>query len=303
MRRSHVVLALGAAGAVALWLAAARWLWTPLDDAWAGSRVPPELAAPLRTDAEHDELYAAARWPLALELEPGGRRGAALVLGFQHTDDPADAQIAALRERFAAFGPTLVLVEGRLGWAVGGLAGATARFGESGAAAALARAADVRCETLEPAFDLEARDAAAVLGAERALAFYFLRVFVSDRDRGELGADVDAAAERLLAKRARRTGLEGTFRSLAALDAFWRSESANAGEWRELPAEALWRDADGSWLARVAERVNAFRDRAMVARIAEAVDRGERVLAVVGGSHLVLFEPALRAALGGDPER
>ncbi|MCR9245605.1 MAG: hypothetical protein NXI31_11275 [bacterium] len=299
MRRRRIVLLTLAALAVGGVVTASLLVWRPLPGC-ALENVP-ELAAPLRSQAEHDRLYAQV--PFVIEAGgPAGSQdgGRAIVLGMRHTSDESDPQIAALRARFAALRPTLVLVEGRLGWHFGGTASLLPRFGESGEAAALAAATGVRCRSLEPAANDEVADVASEFTPAQVVAFYFLRVFTSERDAEKWsGPELDAEALALLSKRGRRTGFPEALLDLAAMDAFWneqRPDSAPA-DWRDLPQSALYRQRAGTWLQRIAERINAFRDRHFVAAIAEGVAAGERVLAVCGSSHAILFEPALRAAL------
>ena len=286
-RRKLLVLiaVLGAAAAGVAW-----WgLWRPIDSV-ALTDVP-ALAAPLRTPEEHDALQ---RWPYEIDVKGGGDRGRVLVFGCRHTNDPDDAQIAALRARFREFEPTLVLVEGRLGWHFGGAASLLGRFGESGEAVALAVGAGVSFASMEPDAAAEVADAVGEFGAAKTLAFYALRVFISERDQGVLGDDLNAEFAALLRKRGKRTGLADALPDLAAFERFWQ-EHGTGVDWRVLPARALWRNAGDAWTQRLAERINAFRDRYFVAAMVDAVRRGERVLAVCGSSHAVLFEPALRA--------
>ena len=115
------------------------------------------------------------------------------------------------------------------------------RCGEAGCTAGLAHDADVALASLKPDEADEVADAVATFGEQRVLAFYFLRVFVGDRERGELGDDVDAAAAHLLAKRGARTRLAHVFADLATFDAFWSREGPADSDWRSLPPEALWR--------------------------------------------------------------
>ena len=51
------------------------------------------------------------------------------------------------------------------------------------------------------------------------------------------------------------------------------------------------------WLNHVAERINRFRDEHTVRVVMRHLARGERVLMVAGSGHVVLQEPALRAAV------
>lgn len=273
-------------------LAVARsCVWTRVDAALTS--LPPELRAPLRTKREHDErTRGMGQQPYFVEGD------GVLVVGCRHTSKPDDPQIAALEARFRDFRPTLVLIEGRLGWAWGGRDALLASFGESGFARALAWESGTPCQSLEPPFALEVEDAVGAFDAQKTLAFYTMRVFVSDRDQGSITKDnTNREAARLLAKRASRTGLASAFADLSAFERFWREEFPKGPDWRELPAEALWRTHDGTWLGRIAERINRFRDRAMVGAIVAARASGERVFAVCGSSHAILFEPALRAAL------
>ncbi len=278
---------LGVAGAAVGWWCC---VWSPLDSVVLAK--VPALAAPLRTPAEHDAMQ---RWPYVIEVE--GERGLTLVVGLRHTNDPEDPQIAELRRRFSAFAPTLVLVEGRLGWHFGGAASLLQRFGESGEAVTLAVTAGVPYASMEPDAAAEVIDAVEAFGPAKTLAFYTLRVFVSERDQGLLGDDLDAEAGALLRKRGARTGLAEALPDVAALDRFWAEDGLPGLEWRTLPANALWRSGGDAWTHRIAERINAFRDRYFVAALVDAVNRGERVLAVCGSSHAILFEPALHAAL------
>jgi hypothetical protein len=189
-------------------------------------------------------------------------------------------------------------VEGRLGWYFGSADTLLEQFGESGEAVALAHIAGVRFASLEPAFEAEAADAALSFGHEKTLAFYTLRVFIGDRDAGGLeGSDLDVVAGELLRKRGARTGLADALPDIAALDRFWAEHRPYQVDWRELPEEALWRGSGDGWTHRLAEHINAFRDRYFVAALTDAVARGERVLAVCGSSHAILFEPALRASV------
>lgn len=280
-------------------LAIRPWVWSPI----AGLRTAQRPAALVvtRSPAEHDAIHGSMDGPYLVELARPASGGTLRYYGTRHVVDPleprATATLDALRRGFAARRPSLVLIEGRLDWHFGGEAAAVQRFGEAGLTASLARAAGLPLRSLEPEFADEVAAAVAEFGARPVLAFYFLRVYASDRDRGELGSDRETSAAGLLRKRAARLGLASSFADLAEFDRFWSESAAGQGDWRTLPAEALWRRADGTWLQRIAERINAFRDEHMVAVLLEALARGEDVFAVCGASHVILQEPALRAAL------
>jgi hypothetical protein len=88
------------------------------------------------------------------------------------------------------------------------------------------------------------------------------------------------------------------------MDSIWRVEFPNGPPWRELPWEATWPTGTNTWLNALSADVNRARDRYMVAVIMNLVARGERVFAVVGSSHVVMQERALRERLrSGQPSR
>jgi hypothetical protein len=170
-------------------------------------------------------------------------------------------------------------------------------FGEVGAGYALARRDDIPAYSLERSWEVEVQAMLDAFPPEEVLLFYTLRVFISERDGGGDG-DVDALASHLLRKRASRSGLDGIFEDLAALDRYWSEHFADEyGDWRELPARALWpsraRKRPNQW----ATLSNELRDEHMTRVIIDLVRRGERVFVICGGSHLVKQEPTLRAGL------
>jgi hypothetical protein len=296
-RLRNVLLVLLTAAVAAL--ALRPWVWSPVEGVRPARR--PSALAITRSAAEHDALHEAMDGPYLVELTHRESGAVLRYHGTRHVVDPLEpraiATLDALRRGFASRRPSLVLIEGRLGWHFGGEAAAVQRFGEAGLTASLARAAGLPLRSLEPELADELAAAVTEFGARPVLAFYFLRVYVSDRDRGELGGDRNASAAALLRKRAARLGLASSFADLVEFDRFWSESSAGMGDWRTLPAEALWRRADGTWLQCIAERINLFRDEHMVAVLLEALARGEDVFAVCGASHVILQEPALRAAL------
>ena len=53
----------------------------------------------------------------------------------------------------------------------------------------------------------------------------------------------------------------------------------------------------GGFLAKIHRQLNEFRDDIMFRNIMAALKKGERVFALVGRSHVVMQEPALRTVL------
>ncbi len=73
----------------------------------------------------------------------------------------------------------------------------------------------------------------------------------------------------------------------------------NRPDWKSMPDEYLDPASSATVLHRISRDVSIARDEHMVRRIADAVQRGERVFAVVGASHVIIQESKLASRLPG----
>ena len=144
--------------------------------------------------------------------------------------------------------------------------------------------------SLEPDY---AQEVALLLGRfapDEVALFFTLRVYWS-----ECGGETDEdLAEHLRAKRTDVEGLRAALSDLAAMDATWRAHVPD-GDWR------TWTAGMPGRLAEIDHASRAVRGEHMARVLLELVERGERVLAVVGSGHVIRQEWALRAALGAEP--
>jgi len=245
----------------------------------------------LMSMSEYGELADGHARPYVVTLETEG--GGSLVLfGAEHTRDPADPQLAGIDRLWSGQGPTVALVESRLGVLFPGFMDPVRTFGEPGHVARLARRDGVRLYTWEPDRDeilgrlLERFD-----GREVAL-LEILRPYFSAVRHGR-PAEPGSFVEEYRAERVKWPGLEGSFESVAAIDEYWASM---------LPDGPDWRDVSDQWglpapLDAIAAAGNDLRDEHFGRVVVELVDRGERVFAVAGSSHAVRLEGPLRATL------
>ncbi len=247
------------------------------------------LAVTLRPWAEHDTVYAAADFPYVFKADAG--EGALLYIGSRHTSDAADPQLNDIERLWAEFKPTVALCEGRARMFRYQWRNQAGALTESDLTRILARKSGIPAYTLEPTYENEV---AALLEhfEPRLVATYFtLRVFTQEAKPDR--SDLDSLALGLMTKRTDVEGLRGSLKSIADLDAFWKERFAAEPDWRTLP------DTEGvSLLNEVGDRSREVRGEHMVRSLIELVQKGERVLAVVGASHVIRQEPALRGALG-----
>jgi|GEM_PF-720962 len=252
----------------------------------------------MRTPTEHDLIMKDREWPYLLELE-NASGGKLFYYGSYHTKNPDDKQIAEIQKRWKEFQPTVALCESRLGFYVGGLRGGVGMFSEPGAVFALARRDCIPVYTLEPTWEHELQSVLEDFEKQDVATFYFLRRFTSERNSSDEDS-INAMSEKLLKKRMSRPLLKGAFSDLKEFDAYWKKNyEKESGDWRTIPNEALWPNKDPGLLHAMAFKTNSVRNKHMANVIIELVNRGERVFAVCGGSHVVTQEPVLSAAILG----
>jgi hypothetical protein len=252
--------------------------------------VPGVAMAPLPVPIlSYEALAEQGNKRVTVRVRRGG--GALLYIGVHHTQDPADPQIAEIRAAWDEFQATVALAEGRLGRYWGGFDGAVKTFGEAGAVFVLGSDHDVPVHTLEASLETEVAFVLARWRPDRVAMFYVLR--------GAMGKGGPEAREReaaeLVRKRTAWPGLEGSLRNVAQLDSLYRVELPQLNDWRTADGTILWPGRATSYLNEIATTVNQFRDEYMVNLLRTLLDRGERVFAVVGNSHVVMQAPALEA--------
>jgi hypothetical protein len=247
--------------------------------------VTQRTGADVMTYAEYNAMEHAE--PYVLQLEDGS--GALLYFGARHTTRPDDPQIDSIRRAWQAFRPTVALVETRRGWR-GSLEGGVRQFGESAAAVALARAQGIPVFTLDAPIELEIASVLEQWTREQVTMFYVLRSYTARAPANRS----DGQARELLSERGRWPGLDGALTTVAAMDSIWSRDFPDLPDWRGLPWQATWPNRADTWLNRLSADVNRSRDQHMIALITTLVERGERVFAVVGSSHVVMQEEALR---------
>lgn len=250
---------------------------------------PDESSNPTRailSSAEYDAAREthARPYEYTQTLTPGSAR----VVGAEHSKDPRSVSVAAVRRAFDEFRPTVVLIEGRLGFHLGGIDSGVRRFAEPAAAYALARRGNVRVFTWEPARDEEVRRMLDRFPKERVALFFVLRPYFSNLRHGR-PADPDNALEKIRATRTRWAGLEGTLPSVASIDEIWRRDFAGLADWRDTSDQHGWPGP----LAELAEWNRDLRTNHLARCVIDLTRKGERVLVVCGSSHAVRLRPAL----------
>jgi hypothetical protein len=242
----------------------------------------------LRSWPEHDAIYRSTAFPYVLRLEHG--RAKILYIGARHTSDAANAQLAEIERLWAEFRPTVALCEGRARMFRFASRPATGTLRESELVRILAQRGGVPLYSLEPAYEAEVNGLLRQFEPRLVATYLTLRVFTSEAQGYD--GDRDALARHLLRKRTDATGLRGSLSSVQDLDTYWRERFPAAPDWRTLSdTESV------PLLVEVGHASREVRGQHMVRTVVDLAARSERVLAVVGASHVIRQEPALRKAL------
>lgn len=245
--------------------------------------------------------YGAAlhSFPTVLRLQ--GRTGTLLYYGVAHTSDPANPQVEEIQRLWTEFQPTAAFNEGGAPPVLETLEETVGRYGESALVRWLARRDGVTVQTFEPSRAEVVAALAPHFAPEQYKVALVLRGLAENSRRAEQFriADIDAEVDRVLAILSRTPGLEGA--PTTAADFAARAT-------RLVPVDADWRRPDPAWFDPVpeppatwmnafAKAENEFRDRVIIRTLADTVRAGERVFAVIGGTHVVMQERALRDLL------
>jgi hypothetical protein len=201
--------------------------------------------------------------------------------------------VNAIITAWEEFGPTLALLEGRLGYGLGGLGPGISRFGEPGLVYVLANRDEVDVYSIEPDELDHAHALAEATDPRAAAAMLVMRYVWSNSQRPYSAANLEEA----IGKRAVGV-LDGVFADAEAFDAFWNERWAvELGDWRELDSEPIIPRRGRTELETVWALDTELRDVHMTRVLVEQVRAGKRVFAVIGRSHVVHQEHALRVLL------
>jgi hypothetical protein len=135
-----------------------------------------------------------------------------------------------------------------------------------------------------------------VFTREQIKIFFVLRAASQHVSRqGNTGLPTEI--ERVLRVFAATPGLSGNLRTLEELGAAYVRLFPPAGGYEDVPQTWFDPAASGTFLNDISRELSNYRDEFIVQLIARQVSEGQRVFAVVGGSHVIMQEAALRAML------
>ena len=256
------------------------------------------------------EEYAEVRHttPYVIDLTLGGSGeghsggvGRLVYFGSRHSYDPNDPQRQWIEDLWQQVGPTIALNEGGDPPTEPSAEEAVGRHGEPGLVRHLAAHDDTPVRSLEPSQEAEINHLCARFDSNLVTLFLVLRYYASYRQ-----THPPEAAESLLQDVLPYLGGFSALSEGPKTPETFRASMAHRfpdlKDWRDFPASMLdpvRRDQPWKETNEISRATSEFRDAHMVELLVSLVERGERVFAVVGASHVVMQEPLLRARLQG----
>jgi hypothetical protein len=221
--------------------------------------------------------------------------GELLIFGAQHTNDPSHPELQEIERLWRGFRPQVAFSEGGIRPAARSRDDAVTRFGEPGLLRLLADRDHVELRSLEPAEDEEATALVPQFQPGQVKLFYVLRNLSSDSPAD--GRSLKEKQRMALESVRNRQRLNGSPSSLKELSAIAARLLPELTDWRLISASWFDPTRADTFLNEIARRSSDYRNCYMVPLLTHTVREGKRVFVVVGGTHAVVQEGALRSAL------
>ncbi|HEX8367455.1 MAG TPA: hypothetical protein VF604_02725 [Pyrinomonadaceae bacterium] len=232
--------------------------------------------------------------PYVLKFKKGN--GELLYFGIGHAYRFDDPQISELEKQFLKFRPTLVLNESGTPPALETAKEAIERYGEPGLMSFLAKKHGIPIKSLDPP---RLEEIKYILGTgrwtlEQVMLFYILRRVPENNKKVNPQAP-DAMVEEMLKAVAKTPGFGGLPKTVAEFEASVKKHLPAVADWRKIDQKIFDPNPDlGLFTNDIADASVNFRGKFMVKLLTAEVEKGERVFAVVGASHVVKQESALK---------
>lgn len=232
--------------------------------------------------------------PYTYIVENKSGKGAVLVFGAEHTNDPENKQLPELKRQWEKFDPTVAMVEGRLGFLFSWFQDPVRKLGEGGLAAKLAKANGVKLYSWEPGRDAEIEYLLKSYDPLHIAVFFCLRPYRGNY-AGLSTAEADRVMKKLIAERTSKPGIKGKLTTVEQVDSVWKADHPGLENWR------TYQHPQNGWpdgiFKQMAEETNLLRDDYMCNSIIDLVSKGERVFITMGASHAPRIEKALKENL------
>jgi hypothetical protein len=207
-----------------------------------------------------------------------------LIFGSEHIKDPDHKQNKEIEAAFNTFQPSVVLVEGRLGFLIPYFMESAKKFGEMGKAAELAKKHGLPIYSWDSPKSEQLKALKKKFDSEQLALKEILNPYFSNLRFGKPKSP-DRYVEQYLF-RAEWLGVQNEINSIGDIDRIWK---------RDFPTEKDWRDVSDQWglpgyLADIADYSNYIRNQHLLCSISQLIKQGEKIFVICGSSHAVCIE-------------
>ena len=223
-------------------------------------------------------------------------KGALLYFGIGHVYRKDDPQIARLESEFLAFKPTLLLHESGTPSVAATAEETIEKYGEPGLLMFFAKKHNLPIKSLDPARMDEIKHLMNLKrwSMEQIFLFYVLRR-IPQNNQKVAPQSPDAIVQSALDQTAKAPGFESLPKTLSEFDALAKKHFPQVKDWRAIEQRYFDPNPDlGHFTNDIADASVQYRGRFMIRLLEAEVAKGERVFAVVGASHVVKQERALK---------
>ncbi len=185
---------------------------------------------------------------------------------------------------FNEFNPTVVLVEGRLGFLIPHFMNPVEKFGEMGKAAELAKINSLPLYSWDAPKSEQLNALRGKFEPEQLALKEVLNPYFSNLRFGKPKSPEKYVEQYLF--RAEWLGVQDKINSIEDIDSIWQRDFSNEKDWRDISDQ--WGLPD--YLAEIADYSNFIRNQHLVCVINLLLNQGERVFAICGSSHAVCIK-------------
>jgi hypothetical protein len=234
------------------------------------------------------------RWPYVVKIDSGN--GHLFYFGAEHAYSPSHPQFETIENAWLTFHPDIAFTEGGSPPFETSREEAIRKAGEPGFVRFLAARDNVPTTTLDPSRAEEVVELSKRFSREQIKLCILLRLVMQFVERTG-GIGVESELDRLLSIYSSTPGLLGSPRTPGEVQELYGRYFPGHGGYAGVPKKWFDPAEQGTFFNEISRASSEYRDRKIVRLLAEHVEAGERVFAVIGGSHVVMQEPALRGRL------
>ena len=207
-----------------------------------------------------------------------------LIFGAEHSKNSKDEQNKSIEALFNEFKPTVVLIEGRLGFHIPFIMNPVKKFGEMGLAASLAKEHDALLYSWETPKGELINQLRLNFSDEQIILKEILTPYFSNLRFGKPDSPENFVEQYL--DRAQWLGLQDRISNIEDLDSLWNRDFSNEKDWRETS------DQYGlpGYLVKIGDHANYIRNQNLLCNIKKLIEQNERVFVVCGSSHAVCIK-------------